>query len=202
VLWVRLSNITVFFTGKFKITDTGPPFFESLLPFPACGTENVSIYLRAPSPNTYTLSILLSCYTKILTKSSTLWDSLYMTHLEILFTFVDLKDLWFCMETGKLWEPPHLFSSNTCTSLQVPTCWSPCFSSLHLILSPSSLHSNHTNLCCLLKRPRTPRLRSSALAIPSELQSSSPRVSSTLTLLPTTNLCLSQDCSVLCYLKL
>jgi hypothetical protein len=30
--------------------------------------------------------------------------------------FVDVKDLRFCMETGKLWEPPHLSSSDTINS--------------------------------------------------------------------------------------
>jgi hypothetical protein len=36
-----------------------------------------------------------------------------MRHFEMLFNVCGSVDLWFCMETGKLWEPPHASFSDT-----------------------------------------------------------------------------------------
>jgi hypothetical protein len=68
----------------------------SLFSFPMLGTGNV--------PRHFSL-LYLAILKEILAKTSTLWDSVF----EMLFTFVDLKDLWFCTETwrcGSLLTPP------------------------------------------------------------------------------------------------
>jgi hypothetical protein len=61
---------------------------------------------------------------KILAKTFTSWDSLLWDTLKCFSIFVDFKDLRFCVETGKLWEPHHLSSSDSLSwALVAHTCY-------------------------------------------------------------------------------